>query len=43
MQKKDPEICFKINIILDRKKRLPYNYQSKIGYDFLVQNVILKN
>ena len=28
--------------MLDRYIRLPYNYQSKIGYDTLIQNVILK-
>ena len=35
---KDP----KINVMLDGYNRLPYNYQSKIGYDTLIQNVILK-
>ena len=28
--------------MLDRYNRLPYIYQSKIGYDSLIQNVILK-
>ena len=28
--------------MLYRYNRLPYNYQSKIGYDSLIQNVILK-
>ena len=28
--------------MLDRCNRLPYNYRSKIGYDCLIQNVILK-
>ena len=28
--------------MLDRYMRLPSNYQSKIGYDCLNQNVILK-
>ena len=28
--------------MLDRYNRLPYNYQSKTGYDTLIQNVILK-
>ena len=28
--------------MLDRYMRLPYNYQSKIGYDCLIQNIILK-
>ena len=27
---------------LDKYNRLPYNYQSKIRYDTLIQNVILK-
>ena len=37
----DPKIRIKKNM-LDRYIRLPYNYQSKIGYDTLIQNVILK-
>ena len=40
--KKDPQVRIKINDILERYNRLPYNYQSKIGYDNLIQNVILK-
>ena len=28
--------------MLDRCKRLPYKYQSKIGYDSLIQKVTLK-
>ena len=40
--KKDPRVRNKINDMLDRYNRLPYNYQSKIGYDTLIQNVILK-
>ena len=28
--------------MLDRYNRLPYTYQIKIGYDTLIQNVILK-
>ena len=40
--KKDPKVRIRINDMLDRYKRLPYNYQSKIGYDTLIQNVILK-
>ena len=39
--KKDPQIGIKINDMLDRYMRLAYNYQSKIGYDSLIQNVIL--
>ena len=40
--RKDPKVRVKINDMLDRYNRLPYNYQSKIGYDCLIQNVILK-
>ena len=28
--------------MLDRYNRLPYYYQSKIGYDTLIRNVFLK-
>ena len=40
--KKDAQICIKINSILDRYNGLSSNYQSKMGYDSLIQNVILK-
>ena len=40
--REDPKVRIKINDTLDRYMRLPYNYQSKIGYDTLIQNVILK-
>ena len=40
--RKDPKVSVKINDILDRYMRLPYNYRSRIGYDCLIQNVILK-
>ena len=40
--KKDPRIRFKMNDVLDIYNRLPYKYQSKIGYDTLIQNGILK-
>ena len=39
--KKDPQVQIKINGMLDRYNRLPYNYQSKIGYDTLIQIEIL--
>ena len=39
---KDPQVRFKINIMLDRYNRLSLNYQSKTGYDSLIQNVIVK-
>ena len=40
--RKDPKIRVEINDMLDRYMRLPYKYQSKIGYDTLIQNIILK-
>ena len=40
--KKDPKICKNINIMLDRYLSLPYEFRSKIGYNSLIQNVILK-
>ena len=40
--KRDPQVQIKIKDILDKYNRLPYKYQSKIGYDTLIQNVILK-
>ena len=40
--KKDPKVQTKVKDVSDRYNRLPYNYQSDIGYDTLIQNVILK-
>ena len=40
--KKDPKICKNINLMLDRYMSLPYEFRSKIGYNCLIQNVILK-
>ena len=40
--RKDPKVRIKIIDMLDRYNRLPYNYQSKIGFDTLIQNVIFK-
>ena len=40
--RKDPKVRIIINVKLDRCNRLPYNYQSKIGYDTSIQNVILE-
>ena len=40
--RKDPKVRVKLNNMLDRYIRLPYNYQSKRGYDTLIQNVIPK-
>ena len=41
--RKDPKVRVKINNMLNRYNRIPYNYQPKIGYDTLIQNVILKD
>ena len=40
--KKDPRVQNIIKIMLDRYMSLPYNFQSRIGYNSLIQNVILK-
>ena len=40
--KKDHKICININIMLDRYMSLPYEFRSRIGYNTLIQNVILK-
>ena len=40
--KKDSKVQNKLNIMLDRYASLPYNFQSKIRYNSLIQNVILK-
>ena len=40
--KKYPEIRRNINIMLDRYMSLPYDFQSRIGYNSLIQNVFLK-
>ena len=40
--RKDPKVKIKMHDMLDRYNRLPFNYQSKMGYDTLFQNVILK-
>ena len=40
--KKDPRVRIKINDMLDRYNRLSLDYQSKIGYDTLIQKVILQ-
>ena len=39
--KKDPFVCMKINIMLDRYKRLTYDHKIEIVYDNLIQNIIL--
>ena len=40
--KKDPQVCIKINNMLDRYKRLSYNHKIEIVYDNLIHNIILK-
>ena len=40
--RKDPKVRVKINDTLDRYMRIPFKYQSEIGYDCLIQNIILK-
>ena len=40
--RKDRKVRIKMNDTLDRYLTLPYKYQLKIGYDFLIQNIILK-
>ena len=40
--KKDSRICNDINLMLDRYMSLPYEFQSRIGYNSLIQNVIQK-
>ena len=40
--RKHSQIGIKINDMSERILILPHNYRSKIGYDCLIQNVILK-
>ena len=40
--KREPKVRDKINDNIDKHNKLPYKYQSKIGNDTLIQNVILK-
>ena len=42
VNKKDLKVQNKINIMLDKYTSLPYDFQSKIGYNSLIHNVILK-
>ena len=39
--KKDPRVQNNINIMLDRYMSLPYDFKSRIGYNSLIQNIIL--
>ena len=38
----DLQVQIKMKDVLDKNFTLSYNYQSKIGYETLIQNVILK-
>ena len=40
--KKDPQVCIKINKMLDRYNRLSYNHKIENVYDNLIHNMILK-
>ena len=40
--KKDPQVLIKIKEMLDKYNRLHCDYQSKIGYNTLIQNDILQ-
>ena len=42
VNKKDPQVRIKKKDMLNRYIRLLYTYQSKIGYDTLIQNKILE-
>ena len=42
VSKKDPQIRNKIKNMLDRYNRLPYKYQSQLGWESLIQNIIPK-
>ena len=38
--KRDPQVRIKMKDVLDKYIELSLNYQSKIGFDTLIQNVI---
>ena len=40
--KKDRRVQNKVNVMLDRYMSLPYEFQSKTGYNSSIQNVIPK-
>ena len=42
VNKKEPQVQIKLKDMLVKYNRLPYNYQTKIGYDTLIQNVIFE-
>ena len=39
---KDPFVCMKINIMLDKLNRFTYDRNIELVYDNLIQNIILK-
>ena len=42
VNKRDSQVQIKIKDMLDKFNKFSFNYQSEIGYDTLIQNVILK-
>ena len=42
VSKKDPQVQKEIKGMLEKYEKLSLNFQSKIGYDTLIQNAILK-
>ena len=40
--RKGPKVQININDMIDNYNRLPPKYQSRIGYDSLIQNVFLE-
>ena len=40
--KKDPQVQIKIKDMLDNYNSLPFNYQLKIGYVTLIENVFVE-
>ena len=38
----DPLVCIKINNMLDKYKRLSYDYKNEIAYDNMIHKIILK-
>ena len=42
INKSNSQVQIKIKDMIGKYNRLPYNYQSKIGYDSLAQKLILE-
>ena len=42
VNKKDPLVCKKINIMLDRYNRLSFDHKIEIVYDIVIHIIILK-